>query len=371
MALNLRTIVYDLLWEHECVVVPDFGAFIVNPRSAIVEENQNLILPPSNEISFNPAVKKNDALLVNFVADQLNWDYSKAKEEVLKAASAWERKLSLERFLELEGVGTFRKTDDGRLIFQQANEENFSHASYGLQPLRLKPLQQEGILRRLEEPVKKHPNLSGGVLSKMKYVAAAALFIPIIFVASWITFSGEGMNDKFVGLDFNFFSNQTEVKDDSVAEKLSPDVSTIKDESFKAFFTEEEQKLIEEKIISDKETEFESIPEKTSIEVAPEVQAAVQKKKVEEIKTIKPKTVKASATAFKFAIVAGCFRSIENAQDFQKELEQKGYDAQIIGKTSGGLHRVAFSTHNNEIVALKEMAQIRLKDSAQAWLLRQ
>jgi cell division septation protein DedD len=71
----------------------------------------------------------------------------------------------------------------------------------------------------------------------------------------------------------------------------------------------------------------------------------------------------------KFAIIAGCFSSIENAEKYVNELKSKGYPAKVFGTTKTGLHRVAISTFNNETEALENLSQLRLTFAGNTWLL--
>ena len=70
-----------------------------------------------------------------------------------------------------------------------------------------------------------------------------------------------------------------------------------------------------------------------------------------------------------FHIVAGSFQFPENAKRKVKQLEQKGYNAKIIGTNKWGLTQVAFKSFTTRIEATKALYTIKNTESKDAWLL--
>jgi hypothetical protein len=70
-----------------------------------------------------------------------------------------------------------------------------------------------------------------------------------------------------------------------------------------------------------------------------------------------------------FHIVAGSFQFPENAKRKVKQLEQKGYNAKIIGTNKWGLTQVAFKSFTTRIEATKALYNIKKTESKDAWLL--
>lgn len=94
--------------------------------------------------------------------------------------------------------------------------------------------------------------------------------------------------------------------------------------------------------------------------------------KQEPVKETKPESPKqtqtASASQGDYIIIAGCFRSQENAHDFVEELKQKGYEASIQGKTPQGLHRVVYGVYSHRRNALNALNKIHDEENSGAWL---
>ena len=70
-----------------------------------------------------------------------------------------------------------------------------------------------------------------------------------------------------------------------------------------------------------------------------------------------------------FHIVAGAFKFHKNAEKKQKQLNAKGFKAEIIGKNKWGLTQVIYSSHETRVEAYKSLKNIRYNVSEDAWLL--
>ena len=53
-----------LLLENDCVIVPGLGGFVAHYTPAMRVAEENVFLPPTRIIGFNPQLKMNDGLLV-------------------------------------------------------------------------------------------------------------------------------------------------------------------------------------------------------------------------------------------------------------------------------------------------------------------
>ncbi len=62
----------DLLYCYDCVIIPDFGGFVANYRSAEIDKKRNILYPPSKGIIFNKNLVHNDGLLANKIAKDEN-----------------------------------------------------------------------------------------------------------------------------------------------------------------------------------------------------------------------------------------------------------------------------------------------------------
>ena len=73
-----------LLLENDCVIVPGLGGFVAHYTPAMRVAEENVFLPPTRIIGFNPQLKMNDGLLVQSYMAVYDTDFSDATRIVEK-----------------------------------------------------------------------------------------------------------------------------------------------------------------------------------------------------------------------------------------------------------------------------------------------
>ncbi len=77
--INISKHISELLYSYECVILPSFGGFISNYKSALLSADGRSIIPPTKAISFNKNLNKSDGLLINYVAEQNDITYARIR----------------------------------------------------------------------------------------------------------------------------------------------------------------------------------------------------------------------------------------------------------------------------------------------------
>ena len=72
----------ELLFLHYCVIVPEFGGFVGNKKSAQLNKTTVTLTPPSKQILFNTNLKINDCLLITHIANKEGITQKIAKQNV-------------------------------------------------------------------------------------------------------------------------------------------------------------------------------------------------------------------------------------------------------------------------------------------------
>lgn len=126
----------DLLFLHDCVIIPDFGGFICNYKSAYIDENSGLICPPSKEILFNRSLTHNDGLLVNWIACKENISYEKATTQLMLFCEDLTIRLNQRQRIVFGEIGTFYTDRRFNIIFE-AGKNNFFAETLGMEPIAL------------------------------------------------------------------------------------------------------------------------------------------------------------------------------------------------------------------------------------------
>jgi nucleoid DNA-binding protein len=123
-----------LLTEHDCVIVPGFGGFVVQQIEASFSDIE--VLPPSREICFNAELTHDDGLLYTNVSKVNGIDYAEARRLVTNELEILKSNISRQQTIELGSIGSFRLDDDRNLIFASASNAS-NLIDYGFQPMRM------------------------------------------------------------------------------------------------------------------------------------------------------------------------------------------------------------------------------------------
>lgn len=87
--IELAQHIEALLLENDCVIVPGFGGFVAHYAPATHVKEENLFLPPTRTIGFNPQLKLNDGVLVQSYMSAYDTSFADATRIVEKEVSAF------------------------------------------------------------------------------------------------------------------------------------------------------------------------------------------------------------------------------------------------------------------------------------------
>jgi nucleoid DNA-binding protein len=139
--MNLANKISFLLYKHSCVILPGFGAFLVNEKNAECNEIAKYATPRQKVVSFNRQIVNNDGLLANHISIQYGCSYDTGVTHINNyIQSLWEV-LNVKRNVEIPEIGTFYFTAEKKLVFVPYLSVNFDTASFGLPKLRLKTIE--------------------------------------------------------------------------------------------------------------------------------------------------------------------------------------------------------------------------------------
>ena len=139
-----------LLLQHDCVIIPDFGGFVLQSVPADYLEESHLFTPARKEIVFNPTLTHNDGLLSESYMQTYAIDFTKAQSLIRNDVVEMKSQLDDNAGLQLGAIGLFFK-EDNRLIFMPAkrSDELFSIQSYGLPYFNCLPLTARNTLEMI------------------------------------------------------------------------------------------------------------------------------------------------------------------------------------------------------------------------------
>ena len=338
--MKMETYIGDLLYYHDCVIVPGLGGFVANYRSAQIHPVSHNMHPPSKSIGFNVQLQSNDGLLANYLAECLSISFSEAQSKIEQFVKKIHNNLEHKKEARLKKIGVLRMDFEGNISFEPDLQTNYLLDSFGLETIQSPAIiRKPSVLDLSKELAKKVSETGEQVASNWK---VAAVIVPLIGLSTYISFQQESVQEAYANYAYlNPFKKKpaamyiprvSENTKEIHIEKLTEEISTKKTSPIKDV---EAAKPI-------------AIPETKTIEIA----------------------VPATSSKNQYHLVAGCFASKENADNLTKTLQDQGFNSSIIGQNPKGLFRVVFSSHANRKTAMLKMETLK-KSGKSTWLLKQ
>jgi len=122
-----------LLTKHECVIIPDFGAFVVSKAKEDAEKKKGFISPPANNyLIFNPEIIQDDGLLVHSVAKEKSISDAEALRLVNDYVDGLVNDLRKGQTVQFPWIGKIHLSDDRKIVFTSANNLSCNASNCGL-----------------------------------------------------------------------------------------------------------------------------------------------------------------------------------------------------------------------------------------------
>jgi len=136
----------SLLYDHDCVIIPDFGGLITRYVPARINPVKHTISPPSKTIAFNEKLVLNDGLLISTIAHYNRITKDEAQQRVAEFVHQAKANLQQQNRFELKEIGNFKYNAERRLVFEYTETDNMLEDSFGLPEISARPV------RKSEEP---------------------------------------------------------------------------------------------------------------------------------------------------------------------------------------------------------------------------
>ena len=310
MNKTISKYISELLYLHNCVIIPEFGGFIGNNKSAVLNEITGRIFPPSKEILFNPNLKSNDGLLINKISVSEGISNIKATENINNYVSKIIQKLEKIGVFRIEDVGLLSLGKDGNILFLQDSHTNYNLDSFEMSPQKTKKTNHlENKIEAITEPI----SFKKG---RKKIWREIAILVPIVGL-SLISITQE---DKIE----NMYTQISGLKLFTNSETINNPQNEIK-----------------------KDIEIIISPEENKNNQTDDFHEFIEKK---------------------YFLIAGSFSEEKNANNLVDQLRSENYNSEIIGKSENGLTRVSYDSFVNKNEALIALEKLKLKNKS-SWIL--
>jgi hypothetical protein len=344
----------ELLYSHECVIVPGLGGFIKSNGPAWILHFSNEFHPPTVSIAFNAALSANDGQLANYVAASKNITYSEALFEIKAWVDACNVKLIKDKKFQLEGIGELFINASGKLEFLPSKLSNFNADSFGLPVFTAIAVKTESLEVPDIEPASHNSRTSQINRLIPETLKWAAVLAPFIAFALWGSLKGNIINNYI----HNYTGMYSWVRSTpgKTAPVANPDLSTAVKEKPVVKIESPAGILANENISFD--------PGLISY-----TELAKQNITISEIKPLAAADLPAVQET-SFHIVGGAFRDHDNALKLIKSLDVQGYSASIIDTTPGGLYVVSMIGFKTRLEAEMKLREIKNNGFSTSWIMK-
>ena len=332
--MNVEKHIGELLYDHNCVIVPDLGGFVANYAPAKIHPTQHTFTPPSKSIVFNINLKNNDGLLANQIAAFEKKSYSEALKYIDYFVKELNAQLKKGVKVKIDEVGTLFLDVERNIQFEPA-PTNFLLDAFGLSSFHSPAIKRDAIAKRIIEKEFKDrsPIPAEKKKSKVKRYVAVAIALPLLFAMVWIPLKTDLLKDI----------NYSNINPFSKKEIKLPEVKT----------NTTVVPLLNNDTTATKFIAVDTVPQPIVTTLIAADTTAVVKNEIN--------------LNYTFHLVAGCFQIEENAINFVKTLQSQNLTAAIIGQNNKGLYVVSCGDFVTRKDALNELDNLRIVQP-NAWL---
>ncbi len=330
MIKDINQAIVELLFQFDCVIIPNFGAFIKREKPASFSKDTQSFHPSSVELIFNQQLKEDDALLLKYIQLKHELTTSEASQQIKNYIDELRIILFNEGTVEFSGLGKMTLNIYDQIIFNGQTQIPLLQKQFGFQSIHLEPI------------LKTEKELGSPRKTRFRYIAAA-ITIPVFLISAWASLHPEKIKDTYYHyasmIPFQSSAEQIQYKADF---EVKNDLKV--DSERKEFLLHLEEKINTEEVI----------PETVQEVVEPITTEVITEKNIE---IVKP-----------FHIIVGAFSSKKNAEKKVSQLERKGFTGLIIKLENSKLHRVSVQDFITEAKAELVITEYKQKFKG-AWIL--
>lgn len=328
--MDLTPYIKELLYQHQCVTLPGFGAFLTHQKPIEVNRFTGEFTPPSRNLSFNQLIDQNDGLLANYVGKKENLAYTDALAGIENEMRRWRNQLQTQAVV-LPGIGEFSTNAENKLRFIPYGKLNFDPNALGLKGFYRTPIKEQLQVASIVPP---QPPKKPSAMENNKE--------PLAFTPEKQE-GGSGLRYAVIGIvavsilgAFYYFGNQY-----------------LESERLKS--TELAQKRIAKNV---QEARFD-LGAITGLQL--NVPASIQ--------TTEETSLPAITEGQFYSVIAGSFREQINAERKLAALKNEGFEAAYAEQSPDGLYRVAYGRFETKREAFSLLKFVTKTLEEEAWYL--
>lgn len=351
----------ELLFLHNCVIIPGFGGFVSDYRPTVIHPVQHSFTPPAKKIAFNRKLQNDDGLLANYISEKENISFENARRAIEEQVHELYSILAEKKKLLMPSVGEFFYDVEMNLQFRENKKVNYLLESFGLETVQSPPIKREGFSESINRQLSERQDLrlisEGNTGNRKRLFKISLIAAPVLVILLWI-FVFSGAVNKAGG--FNYTSLIPFLCKENIVENPSAD--------FDGTSAIQNSTTTEIKVVPDTDVNvYMDVMVKDDDKVRAKERELTASK---EFKSTEPEKAKPADLGVKntFYIVGGAFGLLSNAENLVAKLNAEGFNSSIIGKNEKGLYLVSYESFGTKKSALTQLAQIKADYDSMAWI---
>ena len=345
----------ELLNDNECVIIPEFGAFISKRHSATIDYANHRFLPPYKEIVFNDKLKNDDGILADFISKKENISKEEASNKIHEFVNQSVAILDVNSELELVDLGKFININ-GNFIFNAKDDVNILGDSFGLTEFNYQPVFRTETYQVIKEKIvveqkEKNTDYTLAVESVEELTSTTTRRRPSLFRTVAVT---------TLAFFLVFVINWTTEKTDSNLASWNPFLYSSPNEFLIGI--SETQNLKDTETQSRKETETQSLGDSETWGLGDSKDQNLGDLETQRLVDSNPV----------YYIIGGSFQAEASAEKCLESIKKQGFEkASILDKNDKGYIRVYYESFADKADALLRLDAIKSEYNESAWLLFQ
>lgn len=137
---TIPSAIASLLYDHDTVIVPGFGAFVRHDQSANVNVITNEFKRPSSSLGFDPQQREENALISDYLMACDGLGDEEARTAIAGFVNECFASLKEKGSVSLPELGTLTMDEQQNLVFEPLPDTNFNGDAFGLEDLNPQPV---------------------------------------------------------------------------------------------------------------------------------------------------------------------------------------------------------------------------------------
>lgn len=371
-----------LLFEHDCVIIPEFGGLLIHHVAAHYDSVNSLFLPARRRLAFNEVLKIDDGLLTYYVAAHEKLSREEASHQIRRYVDLLRQQLNDGGSVTMDAIGVFAANSEGKLVFEPDYSQNYTSECFGLYSLPVREVSREAFDTETESVLTD---------SEVEFVAAGT-GVATTRGRTWLNWAAAA---AFVGAVTLLSALSSSSESPSLLSTLNP-FETVKEFSLESYTANQTPTpiLVENPVIvaapvikevPKPKPEPESAPLEVVAYVPSRESRALEVKEVSEpthevTKSQTPKVpvavakkeAKSQNTENRYFLIAGSFGGLKNANALKEQLIRKGFtESSVLENAGGKLVKVSAGSFSSMESAMSQKRKVDAATGDECWVYHQ